>query len=177
VSEPVRLRYVPVPEAEKPPDMVDVLLRREAAVLIGQYPLKLIEPPLRFYTDLLRKVLGSGDAGLLVKLGTALKAVAAQGSQAEVEATLLDSFIGESSEAVCEFLARLLRESNEDTNICTATGLAPEHLSSELSKWLSVELPASGLAALLDSALYVCDVATLRGFFVRAAAQWRGRRS
>jgi len=34
-------------------------------------------------------------------------------------------------------------------------------------------VPAAGMCGLVSAALYVCDVATLRGFFVQAAGAFR----
>jgi len=169
----VPLRYVPPAEPEKPPDVVEVMLRREAWVMVNGHKLRLVEPPFRFYVDVLKTLVGRGDTGLLTRLGTALKAVAAKGGQAEVESALLESLIGESADFVCDFLARLMNRSNDLVDIMTATGEIPD--SGNLADWLADNVPAAGMAGLVSAALYVCDVATLRGFFGAAAAQFRRR--
>jgi len=170
----VPLRYSPPAVPDAPPDVVEVLCRREAAVLINGHKLKLIEPVFRFYGDLLKALFGKGDTGLLIRLGTAMRAVAAKGGQAEVETALLESLIGESADFVCEFLARLLAQSNNFAVMMDATGL-PADGASKLGDWLADNVPAAGMCGLLSAAFYVCDVATLRGFFVQAAAQFRQR--
>jgi len=169
----VPLRYVPPAEPEKPPDVVEVMLRREAWVMVNGHKLRLVEPPFRFYVDVLKTLVGRGDTGLLTRLGTALKAVAAKGGQAEVESALLESLIGESADFVCDFLARLMNRSNDLVDITTATGEIPD--SGNLADWLADNVSAAGMAGLVSAALYVCDVATLRGFFGAAAAQFRRR--
>ena len=169
----VPLRYVPPAEPEKPPDVVEVMLRREAWVMVNGHKLRLVEPPFRFYVNMLKTLVGRGDTGLLTRLGTALKAVAAKGGQAEVESALLESLIGESADFVCDFLARLMNRSNDLVDIMTATGEIPD--SGNLADWLADNVSAAGMAGLVSAALYVCDVATLRGFFGAAAAQFRRR--
>jgi len=167
----VPLRFVPPEEPEKTPDVVEVMLRREAFVTVNGHRLKLVEPPFRFYVDLLKTLVGRGDTGLLTRIGTALRSVAATGAQAEVESALLESLIGESADFVCDFLARLLIRSNpEDVTDGTLNGT-----TGELADWLADNVPAAGMCGLLSAAFYVCDVATLRGFFVQAAAQFRRR--
>jgi hypothetical protein len=172
-TEPVPLRYSPPAEPEKPPDVVEVMLRREAFVTVNGHKLKLLEPPFRFYVDLLKGLVGRGDTGLLTRIGTALKAVAAKGGQAEVESALLESLIGESADFVCDYLARLLAKSNTEDALTLATGDPVS--TKELADWLADNVPAAGMCGLLSAALYVCDVATLRGFFVQAAGQFRRR--
>jgi len=167
----VPLRFVPPEEPEKPPDVVEVMLRRETAVILNGHTLKLVEPPFRFYVDLLKSLVGRGDTGLLTRIGTALKAVAAKGGQAEVESALLESLIGESADFICDYLARLIQKSNDLVDITTAIGGVPD--SGELADWLADNVPAAGMCGLLSAALYVCDVATLRGFFVNAAGAFR----
>jgi len=167
----VALRFVPPEEPDKPPDVVEVMLRREASVSINGHTLKLVEPPFRFYVDLLKSLVGRGDTGLLTRIGTALKTVAASGAQAEVESALLESLIGESADFVCDYLARLIHKSNDLVDITAAIGGVPD--SGELADWLADNVPAAGMCGLLSAALYVCDVATLRGFFANAAAQFR----
>ena len=177
----VPLRYSPPAEPDKPPDVVEVLLRREAAVTINGHKLKLVEPPFRFYVDLLKTLVGRGDTGLLTRVGTALRSVAAKGAQAEVEAKLLESLIGESADFVCDFLARLILKSNELADVELACdrqqpdkpGLHILRVKGWLANWLADNVPAAGMCGLVSAALYVCDVATLRGFFAQAAVQWR----
>ena len=157
----VPLRYVPPAEPDKPPDVVEVMLRREAFVTINGHRLKLVEPPFRFYVDLLKTLVGRGDTGLLTRLGTALKAVAAKGGQAEVESALLESLIGESADFICDFLSRLLRKSNDGADIFRAIGFDSTDKSLvelELAVWLAENVPAAGMCGLLSTALYVCDV-------------------
>ena len=167
----VPLRFVPPEEPEKSPDVVEVMLKREAAVTINGHRLKMVEPPFRFYVELLKTLVGRGDTGLLTRIGTALRSVAATGAQAEVESALLESLIGESADFVCDFLARLIHRSNEMAEVTAAIGGIPA--SGELNDWLADNVPAAGMCGLLSAALYVCDVATLRGFFVQAAGQFK----
>lgn len=169
----VPLRYVPPEEPDKPPDVVEVMLRREAFVTVNGHKLKLVEPPFRFYTELLKGLVGRGDTGLLTRIGTTLKAVAAKGGQAEVESALLESLVGESADFVCDFLARLLWKSNTTEELLTV--FDPAITAKSLADWLADNVPAAGMAALVSAALYVCDVATLRGFFVQAAGAFRRR--
>ena len=183
----VPLRYVPPAEPEKPPDVVEVMLRREAWVMVNGHKLRLVEPPFRFYVNMLKTLVGRGDTGLLTRLGTALKAVAAKGGQAEVESALLESLIGESADFVCDFLARLILRSNvpDDTlavfrelkinSVPEGAKLTAESLTGTVAEALADNVPAAGMAGLVSAALYVCDVATLRGFFGAAAAQFRRR--
>jgi hypothetical protein len=167
----VALRFVPPEEPDKAPDVVEVMLRRETTVLLNGHKLKLVEPPFRFYVDLLKSLVGRGDTGLLTRIGTALKTVAAQGGQAEVESALLESLIGESADFVCDYLARLIYKANTDAEVRTATGA--NMVDTMLAEWLADNVPAAGMCGLLSAALYVCDVATLRGFFVQAAGQFK----
>ena len=176
------LRYVPPAEPEKPPDVIEVMLRREAFVTVNGHKLRLVEPPFRFYVDMLKTLVGRGDTGLLTRLGTTLKAVAAKGGQTEVESVLLESLIGESADFVCDFLARLLARSNDPADMAEAFSAAslpddrsPAGMLKMVSDWLADNVPAAGMAGLVSTALYVCDVATLRGFFGAAAAQFRRR--
>jgi hypothetical protein len=173
----VPLRYVPPEVPDAPPDVVEVLCRRETAILINGHRLKLVEPPFRFYADLLKALIGKGEAGLLNRVMTALRAMATQGSQAEVEAALLSSLIGESADFVCDFLARILRQSNTEDELANALPGGDGDLWSpaRLADWLADNVPAAGMAGLVSAALYVCDVATLRGFFGAAVAQFRRR--
>ena len=165
------MRYSPPAEPDKPPDVVEVLLRREAAVTINGHKLKLVEPPFRFYVDLLKTLVGRGDTGLLTRVGTALRSVAAKGAQAEVESALLESLIGESADFICDFLGRLLLKSNRPADVVMATtGITG---NADIPAWLADNVPAAGMCGLVSAALYVCDVATLRGFFAQAAVQWR----
>lgn len=169
-TDSVAMRYRPPAEPEKPPDVVEVLLRRESAVMLNGIRLRLVEPPFRFYTDLLKRLFGGADAGLLTRLGKALQSLAKDGSKAEVESALLVALVGEAGDFVCEFLARLLTQANEPAVLASA-GLDPD----KLPAWLADNVPAAGMAGLVSAALYVCDVATLRGFFVQAAGQFRPR--
>ena len=169
----VPLRFVPPDVPEARPDVFEVIMRREAVVTINGHRLKLVEPPFRFYVDLLRTLVGKGDTGLLTRIGTALRSVAAQGNQAEVESALLESLIGESADFVCDYLARLLVKSNTEDALTLA--IDDSLSTAELADWLADNVPAAGMCGLLSAALYVCDVATLRGFFVQAGAQFRRR--
>ena len=177
----VPLRYVPPAEPEKPPDVVEVMLRREAWVTVNGHKLRLVEPPFRFYVDLLKTLVGRGDTGLLTRITAVAKTVAKEGTQAEVETAVLDSFIGESADFICDRLACLLKASNDPDSISAARGDAqaadehPRKLKLPLADWLADNVPAAGMAGMVSAALYVCDVATLRGFFVQAAAQFRRR--
>ena len=183
VTQPqiVPLRYVPPVEPEKPPDVVEVMLRREAFVMVNGHKLRLVEPPFRFYVDLLKTLVGRGDTGLLTRITAVAKTVAKEGTQAEVETAVLDSFIGESADFICDRLACLLKASNDPDSISAARGDAqaadehPRKLELPLADWLADNVPAAGMAGMVSAALYVCDVATLRGFFVQAAAQFRRR--
>ena len=173
----VPLRFVPPEEPEKTPDVVEVMLRREAFVTVNGHRLKLVEPPFRFYVDLLKTLVGRGDTGLLTRIGMALRSVAATGAQAEVESALLESLIGESADFVCDFLARLILRSNDAQvthDACSCENAATADKGG-LADWLAENVPAAGMCGLLSTAFYVCDVATLRGFFVQAAAQFRRR--
>jgi len=176
----VALRFVPPVEPDKPPDVVEVMLRREAAVTLNGHTLKLVEPPFRFYVDLLKSLVGRGDTGLLTRIGTALKTVAASGAQAEVESALLESLIGESADFVCDYLARLLAASNAKPDELAEMFAAMQGLTFKegeavvkTADWLADNVPAAGMCGLVSAALYVCDVATLRGFFVQAAGAFR----
>jgi hypothetical protein len=169
----VPLRYVPPEVPDAPPDVVEVLCRREAAVTVNGHRLRLIEPPFRFYADLLKALIGSGNVGLLSRVMTALRAVAAKGQEAEVEAALLSSLIGESADFVCDFLARLLVKSNTGAELRAACDILAADSEMNLADWLADNVPAAGMCGLLSAALYVCDVATLRGFFVQAAGAFR----
>jgi len=177
----VPLRYVPPVEPEKPPDVVEVMLRREAFVMVNGHKLRLVEPPFRFYVDLLKTLVGRGDTGLLTRITAAAKTVTKEGTQAEVETAVLESFIGESADFICDRLAWLLKASNDPDSISAARGDAqaadehPRKLKLPLADWLADNVPAAGMAGMVSAALYVCDVATLRGFFVQAAAQFRRR--
>jgi len=177
----VPLRYVPPAEPEKPPDVVEVMLRREVWVTVNGHKLRLVEPPFRFYVDLLKTLVGRGDTGLLTRITAVAKTVAKEGTQVEVETAVLDSFIGESADFICDRLACLLKASNDPDSISAARGDAqaadehPRKLKLPLADWLADNVPAAGMAGMVSAALYVCDVATLRGFFVQAAAQFRRR--
>lgn len=174
MSDPkaVALRFRPAPEPDKPPDAVEVLLRREVNVIINGQKLKMKEPVFRFYTDTIRHLVGTGNAGLIPRLMSAVKAVAAQGKETEIEAAVLNAIVAETGGFVCEFAARLLIESNPPGELVAATGVEEGHLA-ELAEWLADNVPGVGMAALLSSALYVCDVATLRGFFGQLAGQFK----
>jgi hypothetical protein len=160
-----KIAFQEKPESDITQNDIDIILRRDTTVRVGQHKLTLREPVLTFYVESAKRLFGTeGGSGLIREVATSLKAVAAQGSQAEIEAATAGAVTTKAVEFLTHSIAVLLVDANPP-DLLERAFKTPNVDADALADRLASTLTLKGLLRLLYAVLDVADAQTVRGFF------------
>ncbi len=138
-----KIAFQEKPDSDITQNDIDIILRRDTTVRVGQHKLTLREPVLTFYVESAKRLFGTeGGSGLIREVATSLKAV----------------------EFLTHSIAVLLVDANPP-DLLERAFKTPNVDADALADRLASTLTLKGLLRLLYAVLDVADAQTVRGFF------------